>query len=218
MTPEAGLSANAIVLRVIFLFTVALLAACDRVKEPASQDLQAETGVVPLPVREWHPTPKHMSTPQGNFPLSATPSSPVMSPQLSGQGHTPQQPWAVAAQRPVYMQPSPVIVFQGQQYVPAQQQQGWTYQQPVTQPAQPSYQPQQPYAVSGPRYAQRPWGNTAATSEDNSRSNASLESWPPNTHYSPAGIPASGGYPGWNTGSYGVVPPANYYGNVWQYP
>ena len=203
MTPDAGLSANTFVTRVIFLFTVALLTACGQGEKPVRQEAQAETADAPLAVRDWYPTPKHKPGMQGSFSSPMNQQSAQMQSQPANQANAQSQPWSVAPQQPAYVQQPSVIVFQGQQYVPAQPQQPWSYQQPVTQPTQPWYQPQQ-----------RPWGN-ATSAEDQGRSNASLESWPPGNIYAPARTPAAGGYPANNGGQYWTVPPANYYGNVW---
>lgn len=214
MTPEAGFFANTFVLRVILLFTVALLGACGQSEKTVREDMQAEAEVVPLDVRQWYPNPKHVSSPQGGFSPPVNQPFPSIPPQPANQGYASQAPWPAAAQQPGYVQPAPVIVFQGQQYVPAQSQQGWSYQPPATQSTQPWQLPQQPFAVFAPQYGQRPWGNVAVPN-DTGRANTSQESWPPNTYYSPAGVPAAGGYQKQNGGQYWTVPPANYYGNVW---
>jgi len=159
MTPEAGFFANTFVLRVILLFTIVLLGACGQSEKTVREDVQAEAEVVPLAVRQWYPNPKHMSRPQGGFTPPVNQQFPSIPPQSVNQGYASQAPWPAAAQQPGYVQPSPVIVFQGQQYVPAQSQQGWGYQPPATQSTQPWQLPQQPFAVFAPQYGQRPWGN-----------------------------------------------------------
>jgi hypothetical protein len=214
MTPDAGLSANTFVTRVIFLFTVALLTACGQSEKPVRQEAQAETADAPLAVSDWYPTPKHKPGFQGSFSSPMNQQSAQMHSRPANQANAQSQPWSVAPQQPAYVQQPPVIIFQGQEYVPAQPQQRWSYQQPVAQPTQPWYQSQQPYAVPGSAYVQRPWGN-ATSAEDQSQSNASLESWPPGNIYAPARTPAAGGYPANSGGQYWTVPPANYYGNAW---
>jgi len=207
MTPEAGLPANLFVPRVILLFTIVLSAACGQSEQPVSQDIQPETDVVPLVVKQWYPTPKHKSRLQGNLAPPVNQPFPLIPPQPVTQDYAPRSPWPAAVQQPQYAQPSPVIVFQGQQYVPAQTQQGWN-------PQQPAQSWQQPFAGFESQFGQRPWGNATAP-VDKERSSVWSESWPPNTYYSPAGIPAAGGYQNQNGGQYWTVPPANYYGNVW---
>jgi len=216
MTPDAGLSANTFLTGVIFLLTVALLTACGQGEKPVRQEAQSETAVAPLAVKEWYPTPKHRPGLQGGFSSPPNQQTAQSHSWTANQGNSQSQPWSVAPQQPAYVQQPPVIVFQGQEYVPAQPQQPqqpWSYQQSV-QPTQPWYQSQQPYAVPGSQYVQRPWGN-AASAEDQRRSNAALESWPPGNIYAPAGTPAAGGYPANSGGQYWTAPPANYYGNVW---
>jgi hypothetical protein len=213
MTPDTGLSANTLVTGVIFLFTVTLLTACGQGEKPVIQEVEAETAVAPLVVKDWYPSPKHPPGLPGGFSSLQNQQSRQFDAQSASQAFTGSQPWAVAtdAQQPA------VIVFQDQEYVLAQPQQRWSYQQPVTRPAQAGHPLQQSYAVPESQYVQRPWGN-ATFAEDHSQSNASLESWPPGNNYAPARMPAAGGYPANNSGQYWTVPPANYYGNVWQYP
>ena len=211
MTPDAGLSVNTFVTSVVFLFAAALLGACGQSEKPVRQDVPAEAVVAPLAVEEWYPTPKHMSRSQGDFSSPLNQQSAQMHTQTTNRANA--QPWAVAPQQPAFADPPQVIVFQGQEYVPAQSQQRWSNQAPVVQPLQPWYQPSQSYAAPNSGFAQRPWGNVTVTGE-RSRANKSLGSWPPGNVYAPAGMPATGGFPANDAGQY-WPPPANYYGNVW---
>jgi len=212
MTPDAGLSANNFVTRVIFLFTVALLIACGQNEKPVRLETPVETAVAPLTETEWYPTSKHAPGLQGSFSSSLNQQAAQMQSQPANkiEAHS----WSGAPQQPAYVQPPPVIVFQGQEYVPAQSQQSWSYQQPVPGPTQFWYQPQQPYAAPGSQYVQRPWGNNTSA-EDQGGTNTSQQSWPPGNFYAPARTPAAGGYPAYNSGQYWTAPPANFYGNVW---
>jgi hypothetical protein len=207
MTSDAGLSANTFVTRVIFLFTVALLTACGQSEIPVRQETLVETAVAPLVETEWHPTPRHAPGLQGSFAAPLNQNVAQAQPQPANQAYGQSHQWSGAPQQPVYAQPPPVIVFQGQEYVPAQSQQPWSYQQPVPGPTQPWYQQQQPYV-------QRPWGNTSSA-EDQGQSNTSQQSWPQGNFYAPVRTPAADGYPAYNSEQYWTAPPANYYGNVW---
>ena len=213
MIHETGLSVNIFVLKVICLFTVALLSACDG-GESVKQHTQVEPVEPALPVTEWYPKQKHMLQPQANYRSPANAQLPQMMP--NNRGAVTYQPWAVPASQPVYSQPAPVVAYQGQQYVSPQQQGGtWVYQPPVGQQPQlqPQLQPQQ-YAPAY-QYAPRPWGNVAGA-KDHGQVQPYSESWPPGGYYSPAGVPASdGAYNGWGTGQYGTVPNTGYYGSVW---
>lgn len=214
MTPDAGLPANAFTTRVIFLITVALLTACGQGEKPVRQEVEVEPVVAPPVARDWYPSPKHMPKPQGTFSSTLNQQSAQSHSQSAKQAYVQSQPWSVTPQQPAYTQQPPVIIFQGQEYVPAQPQQRWSNQQAVTQPTQPWSQAQQPYAFPGAEYVQRPWGNPTPA-EDLGGSNASIEAWPPGNFYAPARLPAAGAYPGNNGGQYWTLPPANYYGNVW---
>ena len=213
MIHETGLSVNILVLKVICLFTVALLSACDG-GESVKQHTQDESVEPALPVKEWYPKQKHMLQPQAQFRSPAVARSPQMMP-ING-GAVTYQPWALPASQPVYSQPPPVVVYQGQQYVsPQQQGGGWVYQPPVAYPSQqqPQLQPQQ-YAPAY-QYVPRPWGDVTGA-EGHGQVQPYSESWPPGGYYSPTGVPASGGaYSGWGTGQYGTVPNTGYYGSVW---
>jgi hypothetical protein len=119
MIPGTGLSANTVVVRIIFLFfTVALLGACDDDNGPVKQQVQGKASEPSLPVKEWYPRPKHMSQPQTYFRQPVTQPQQMMSSQSPNQGAVSQGTWAMPATQPVYTQPPPVIVYQGQQYVP----------------------------------------------------------------------------------------------------
>ena len=210
MTPDAGLSANILVTRVIFLFAVTLLTACGQGEKPVRQEVEAETAVAPLVVRDWYPTLKHTPGLPGEFSSLQNQQSSQMDAQSASQAFTRSQPWSVPADA---QQPA-VIVFQGQEYVLAQPQQRWSHQQPAPWTTQPGHPPQHSYVVPESQYLQRPWGN-ATFAEDHGQSNTSLESWPPGNNYAPAGMPAASGYPANNSGQYWTMPPANYYENVW---
>ena len=199
MTPDAGLSVNTFVTRFIFLITVALLTACGKSDIPVRKEKSVETAVAPVVEKEWYPTPAHAPGQQGSF------SSPLNQQTAQMQSQPANQ---------AYAQPPPVIVFQGMEYVPAQSQQPWSYQQSVPGSTQPWPRPQQPYHVPESQYVQRPWGN-ANSAEDQGRSNFSQQSWPAGNYYAPAQMPAAGGTPDNKSEQYWTVPPANYYGNVW---
>lgn len=216
MTPETGSSASTSVTRVIFLFAVLMTAACGQGEKPVRQDVQPEKETVPLAVKEWYPSPKHASQPQGQPSFTASQLSAPMPAHTINPGYTTQHSWGtpVQQQQPASAAPPPVIVFQGQQYVPVQPQQGWSYQQPVTQPSQPWYQPRQPYAVSVPQAVQRPWGN-AMVLENHNQPGAQLQTWPPGNYNAPAWGTNYGAVPENNGGHYWTLPPANNYGSVW---
>jgi len=223
MIPAAGLSANTIVLRAIFLSTVALLGACDDADEPVKQQIQAEDSEPPLPVQEWYPRPKHRPQSQAYSHSPAIQPRQMMPSQSSGQEAVSQQPWTVTVpqpaykqQQPVYTHQQPVIVYQLPQPAAPPQYSGWTYQQPVTQPSQswsqtqqvvPGYQVQP--VVPGYQYVPRPWGDVTGAIENNHNNHTDVysETWPPTT--------TGGGYKWGNTGQQGAVPPGVYYGNVW---
>lgn len=212
MIPATGLSVNTIVLRTIFLSTVALLGACDDVDEPVKQETQTEAMESPLPVKEWYPSPKHMQQPQAYSQPPAHQYRQMTPVQPPAQGSVSQQTWALPVQQPVYTQQPPVIVYQLPQYAAPAQQQAWTYQQPAVQPSQPWSPTQQ--LVPGYQYVPRPWGNVAGPN-DNRQTDAYSESWPPNSYYSPGGVPAGGGDNTWGTGQYGTVPSSGHYRKVW---
>lgn len=210
MIHETGLSVNILVLKVMCLFTVALLSACDG-GESVKQHTQVESVEPALPVKEWYPKQKHMLQPQAQFRSPAVARSPQMTP-ING-GAVTYQPWAMPAPQPVYSQPPPVVVYQGQQYVSPQQQGGsWVYQPPAAQPQQQQPQLQSQQFVPAYQYAPRPWGE-AAGARDHGQVQTYSESWPPGGYYSPAGSDAANS--GWDTGQYGTVPNTGYYGSVW---
>lgn len=212
MIHEAGLSANIVVLRVILLFTVALLSACDDDDKLVEQQTETVAKEPPLPVKEWYPSPKHMQQPRAYMHPSAIQPRQMMPAQPLNQGAVSQQPWAVTVPQAVYPQPSPVIVYPAPQYAPPAQHWGWTYQQPAVQAPQP-WSPAQP-VVPGYQYVPRPWGNISGAN-DNRQADTYSDSWSPNSYYSPGGAPAGGSNNIWGTGQYGTVPYGGYYGNVW---
>ena len=218
MIPATGLSVNSIVLRTIFLFTVALLGACDDADEPVKQELQTEAVEPPLPVKEWYPSPKHMQQPQAYSQPPALQYRQMTPVQPPAQGSVSQQIWALPLQQPVYTQQPPVytqqppvIVYQLPQHAAPAQPQGWTYQQPADQPSQ-SWSPTQ-QLVPGYQSVPRPWGDVGGAN-GNRQTGTYSESWPSNSYYSPGGVPAGGGDNTWGTGQYGTVP-GGYYGKVW---
>ena len=219
MTHEAGLSTNIVVLRVILIFTAALLSACANDDKLVEQQTEIEAEEAPLPVREWYPTPKHMQQPQAYIHPSAIQPGQMMPAQPPNQGAVSQQPWAVKVPQAVYTQPSPVIVYQAPQYAPQApqyapqaQQWGWTYQQPAVQAPQP-WTWTQP-VVPGYQNVPRPWGDITGAN-NNRQADTYSGNWPQNSYYAPGGAPASGSHNVWGTGQYGTVPPGVYYGNVW---
>ena len=156
----------------------------------------------PIPVREWHPSPKHSPPRSVYVPV---PSAPPPRQQPAYDAATMQQQRGMTP--PAYT---------GRQAAPQPQWGGGAATQwpsPVRQQPQQPAMPQQYQNVYPYQYDPRPWGGTPGAVYDN-QSTTGQTSWPQNGSYQ-WGVPSYGGQSGWGTGTYNGYPGTGAPGYGW---